>query len=211
MFVPRDEEPLRKRQRIARSCQQCRSRKVKCDQGLPCGSCRRSRDALSCNYRDHVPLRADRPEMDSGNRTAVTVSPSSEASTSHVRTETTGSPAYEKTVRELQERVRRLEDSQVNGRASRDIHAVDHMATTQEMSVEPITPRLRSTPAKVKLFGQSHWMHVAEKVRSEHLPQYYYSSFPCLPHFGPFLHSMSMPCLFRCTMDLYPSTYHSAT
>lgn len=45
-------EPPRKRQRRAKSCQQCRNRKVRCDQAQPCGPCRRSRDRLVCTYRD---------------------------------------------------------------------------------------------------------------------------------------------------------------
>lgn len=45
-------EPPRKRQRKAKSCEQCRNRKVRCDQTLPCGPCRRSREHLSCTYRD---------------------------------------------------------------------------------------------------------------------------------------------------------------
>lgn len=42
----------RKRQRMAKSCEQCRHRKVGCDQAHPCGPCRRSRDRLTCTYRD---------------------------------------------------------------------------------------------------------------------------------------------------------------
>lgn len=46
--------PPRKRQRKAKSCEQCRNRKIRCDQTVPCGPCRRSRDHLSCTYRDAV-------------------------------------------------------------------------------------------------------------------------------------------------------------
>lgn len=42
----------RKRRRTAKSCEQCRNRKVGCDQAHPCGPCRRSRDHLICTYRD---------------------------------------------------------------------------------------------------------------------------------------------------------------
>lgn len=42
----------RKRRRTAKSCEQCRHRKVGCDQAHPCGPCRRSRDHLICTYRD---------------------------------------------------------------------------------------------------------------------------------------------------------------
>lgn len=42
----------RKRRRAAKSCEQCRHRKIGCDQAHPCGPCRRSRDHLNCTYRD---------------------------------------------------------------------------------------------------------------------------------------------------------------
>lgn len=44
-------EPPRKKQRTAKSCEQCRHRKVRCDQRFPCGPCCRSRGRLSCAYR----------------------------------------------------------------------------------------------------------------------------------------------------------------
>ena len=40
----------KKRRRPAKSCEQCRSRKVKCDQEEPCGPCSRTRTALACVY-----------------------------------------------------------------------------------------------------------------------------------------------------------------
>ncbi|KAI3334662.1 fungal-specific transcription factor domain-containing protein [Ustulina deusta] len=49
----------RKRQRCrpAKSCENCRARKIKCDRGLPCRPCMRSRASLPCTYKsDHVPL-----------------------------------------------------------------------------------------------------------------------------------------------------------
>lgn len=49
-----DTSAPRKRRRTAKSCEQCRHRKVGCDQAHPCGPCRRSRDHLTCTYRDSV-------------------------------------------------------------------------------------------------------------------------------------------------------------
>lgn len=49
-----DSGPPNKRQRKAKSCEQCRNRKVRCDQELPCTPCRRSRDRLTCTYRDSM-------------------------------------------------------------------------------------------------------------------------------------------------------------
>ncbi|KAI1344448.1 hypothetical protein F5Y15DRAFT_366621 [Xylariaceae sp. FL0016] len=42
-----------KRRRQAKSCEPCRSRKIKCDRGLPCKSCRRSRAALASIRSSH--------------------------------------------------------------------------------------------------------------------------------------------------------------
>lgn len=157
MFAPRSEERPRKRQRKARSCEQCRNRKVKCDQELPCGPCRRSRDAIPCNYRDHDFLAANKPEVNnSSNADPVPTSSDTHANPGHPHACVLRLSAYDETVRKLQERVRRLENSQAR--------ETDHLTITTGLSVDPITPRLRSTAEKVKLFGQSHWMHAAEKV-----------------------------------------------
>lgn len=175
MSAPRYNEPARKRQRKTRSCEQCRNLKIKCDQELPaCGACRRSREPLSCNYRDSDRLKdAAMAEMYPGGSNEGTVSTSSYTSIArHGHPEPPqGLPAYDETVRKLQERVHRLEVSlvsQVNSRSPRDVRDINWSSITQGLSVDPIIPRLQSTPAKEKLFGQSHWMHVAEKVRKVH-------------------------------------------
>ncbi|PWY94079.1 C6 zinc finger domain protein [Aspergillus sclerotioniger CBS 115572] len=45
-----DFEP-RKRRRPAKSCEQCRQRKIRCDRNVPCGPCTRARSSLGCSYR----------------------------------------------------------------------------------------------------------------------------------------------------------------
>ncbi|KAK8063998.1 hypothetical protein PG996_008650 [Apiospora saccharicola] len=40
----------RARRRSPKSCEQCRKRKLRCDRGLPCRPCKRSRGALQCFY-----------------------------------------------------------------------------------------------------------------------------------------------------------------
>ena len=42
----------KKRRRPAKSCEQCRSRKVKCDLEEPCGPCTRARAGLACVYSE---------------------------------------------------------------------------------------------------------------------------------------------------------------
>ncbi|KAL4738619.1 hypothetical protein BDV11DRAFT_131445 [Aspergillus similis] len=49
------EHGSRKRRRPARSCEQCRQRKVRCDRNVPCGPCTRARSVLHCSYRDKSP------------------------------------------------------------------------------------------------------------------------------------------------------------
>lgn len=36
-------------------------------------------------------------------------------------------------------------------------------STSSSTSIPPVTPRLRNVPEKTKLFGQTHWLHTAEK------------------------------------------------
>ncbi|KAK8035264.1 hypothetical protein PG993_010259 [Apiospora rasikravindrae] len=50
--VPEIVEPSarRTRRRSPKSCEQCRKRKLRCDRGLPCRPCKRSRGALQCSY-----------------------------------------------------------------------------------------------------------------------------------------------------------------
>ncbi|PLB49026.1 hypothetical protein P170DRAFT_464581 [Aspergillus steynii IBT 23096] len=46
------DDDRRKRRRLAKSCEQCRQRKVRCDRNAPCGPCTRARASLSCSYRN---------------------------------------------------------------------------------------------------------------------------------------------------------------
>ncbi|KAL6713043.1 hypothetical protein ACLMJK_009439 [Lecanora helva] len=63
----------KKRRRPAKSCEQCRSRKVKCDLEQPCGPCTRTRAGVACVYSEatvrtsptpHAPLSARNTESD---------------------------------------------------------------------------------------------------------------------------------------------------
>ena len=46
--------PPRKRRRPPKSCDPCRSRKVRCDRKFPCGQCERARTSLQCFYAPAV-------------------------------------------------------------------------------------------------------------------------------------------------------------
>ena len=41
----------RKRRRPAKSCESCRRRKIRCDQEVPCGPCRRARGSVECSFK----------------------------------------------------------------------------------------------------------------------------------------------------------------
>ncbi|KAI3318998.1 hypothetical protein HD806DRAFT_525894 [Xylariaceae sp. AK1471] len=51
-----------RRRRPTKSCEPCRARKVKCDRGLPCKPCLRSRASLLCTYKsEHLPTSSRSP------------------------------------------------------------------------------------------------------------------------------------------------------
>ncbi|KAI9934610.1 hypothetical protein AWENTII_005878 [Aspergillus wentii] len=69
--MPAEDGP-RKRRRPAKSCEQCRQRKVRCDRNIPCAPCTRSRTGPRCSYRDASPS----PQLEqpaSGNHCPVQV------------------------------------------------------------------------------------------------------------------------------------------
>jgi hypothetical protein len=48
----------KKQMRATQACEQCRSRKQKCDEGNPCSFCKESN--LQCRYRDTPPAKTDK-------------------------------------------------------------------------------------------------------------------------------------------------------
>lgn len=151
MASPADDmEPVRKRQRKAKSCEQCRTRKVRCDMTSPCGPCQRSRHHLSCTYRDitHPPPSGPPPIPPPPPGPQVAPKPHQEGPPRFLP------PPPDPKVQQLEHRVRRLEDQAA---------AATHVIGVQQ-NTTPVASRLRITPDKVKWFGPSHWVHTAEKV-----------------------------------------------
>ncbi|RAK75828.1 uncharacterized protein BO72DRAFT_432533 [Aspergillus fijiensis CBS 313.89] len=111
-----DSEP-RKRHRPAKSCEQCRQRKVRCDRNVPCGPCRRSRSSVDCSYREN--LRSPSPvAIEQTSLHATQLSASTAGPANHVLQETqppinTQDPPansqHGSSVRQLQDRLQRLE------------------------------------------------------------------------------------------------------
>ncbi|PYI25422.1 hypothetical protein BP00DRAFT_499488 [Aspergillus indologenus CBS 114.80] len=77
-----DSEP-RKRRRPAKSCEQCRQRKVRCDRNVPCGPCRRSRSSVDCSYRENLrspsPVAIEQAPLHATQHSTSTMSPANHA------------------------------------------------------------------------------------------------------------------------------------
>ncbi|PYI18000.1 hypothetical protein BO99DRAFT_403898 [Aspergillus violaceofuscus CBS 115571] len=77
-----DSEP-RKRRRPAKSCEQCRQRKVRCDRNVPCGPCRRSRSSVDCSYRENLrspsPVTIEQAPLHATQHSTSTMSPANHA------------------------------------------------------------------------------------------------------------------------------------
>ncbi|KAK7429221.1 hypothetical protein QQZ08_004231 [Neonectria magnoliae] len=157
--------PKRRRRRPARSCEQCRRRKIRCSQGQPCAGCVRARAPMQCTYRDgsfgNTPSNAR--EAESTSRTESEVSQASGRAVSRGLA-----------VGYLREHVAITEPPAQQNRdglavpereilpSSRVQHA-SPLVLSSSSSIPPVTPRLRNVPEKTKLFGQTHWLHTAEK------------------------------------------------
>lgn len=153
----------RRRRRPARSCEQCRRRKIRCSLGQPCNGCVRARVPMQCSYRDGSPVEAA-PET-------RTLAP---AETRAVRDEVITTPQNQtNTTGYPRDHVSRLSRPDENNTSmfSRENHVSQIVSSPQisiptpsSTSIPPFTPRLRHVPEKTKLFGQTHWLHTAEKV-----------------------------------------------
>ncbi|KAF5652942.1 C6 transcription factor [Fusarium sp. NRRL 25303] len=153
--------PKRRRRRPARSCEQCRRRKIRCSLGQPCNGCVRARAPMQCSYRDGSPVVATR---------------SSEvfSSVPAERTESQGPDTATQRSREAHHRspVNRPPQPENSDRTVSDSHSYlpktipapqTPTPAQSSTSIPPFTPRLRHVPEKTKLFGQTHWLHTAEK------------------------------------------------
>lgn len=173
----------RKRRRTAKSCEQCRHRKIGCDQAHPCGPCRRSRDQLTCTYRDlattapasiqpgpdHLEnvtsgMKTGRERAHPQQTTLATGGLATATQNGHRQTNSQCSDPIraDDMIQRLEERVQRLEAKARNAHGG-----VDGRASPSYLSADSTTvPLLRFTKAKVKVFSQSHWVHTAKKVCS---------------------------------------------
>ncbi|KAF4970741.1 hypothetical protein FSARC_2298 [Fusarium sarcochroum] len=163
----------RRRRRPARSCEQCRRRKIRCSLGRPCNGCVRARAPMQCSYRDGSPV-------ESASEVAG-VRPLAPVETQTQREEVAAVPERQRNA-DIQSdiahyprdqisqppRTRTIDNSVPNrnreGLVSEPGPLPQSSASTPiSTSIHPFTPRLRHVPDKTKLFGQTHWLHTAEK------------------------------------------------
>jgi hypothetical protein len=203
-----DLDTPRKRRRPAQSCEQCRRRKIRCDQNMPCGSCVRARASLQCSYRpdslETLDISTD-GGLASESAPGSVLTPDSSTVSAPMGT-TMPQPQYnvdtamqqrrqgdsitaqhEKTIHDLRHHVQQLEAQLASLRQSNQLSTPSDITAGQRAQPQPkdrvsgepsqspqasdtcipaTLPRLRNAPDKTKLFGQSHWVHTAEKVRN---------------------------------------------
>ncbi|KAF4471601.1 C6 transcription factor [Fusarium albosuccineum] len=163
--------PKRRRRRPARSCEQCRRRKIRCNMGQPCNGCVRARAPMQCSYRDGSPgdtalgpsknrelAPADaRPEREEGEVAASqrTTAPRRDSVGVYPRGQMLHQPPNNGDNVPLQDQGSSLSNLVPSSQPL--------SSTSSSTCIPPLTPRLRHVPEKTKLFGQTHWLHTAEK------------------------------------------------
>jgi Fungal Zn(2)-Cys(6) binuclear cluster domain len=180
--------PPRKRRRPALSCEQCRSRKIKCDRTYPCAQCVQSKTA-SCSYSPdtirslhHVNYTASLPtqsSLDLPNRprdvpTGISAYSSStgllpnaisnsEATLPTPWTSPSATANDEDTPdhKTLIYRIERIEKELTSSNSGSQAY----FSTYESYEPDFRGKGLRGTVSKTRFFGPSHWMHSYGVVR----------------------------------------------
>lgn len=152
----------KKRRRPAKSCEQCRARKVKCDQRYPCGQCTRARADLSCVYAPEANRNRFRPAINTPEANQSLRGEGSEA-------ENVG--LLHKRISRLEATVAEFSNSTKTSAAfdslGTRINQVEQILSTTDrlgpqralgVGFKETKPTLRVTPGKTKLFAQNHWV-----------------------------------------------------
>ncbi|KAI0148645.1 hypothetical protein GGR57DRAFT_475064 [Xylariaceae sp. FL1272] len=183
----------RQRRRPTTSCEPCRSRKVKCDRGLPCRPCRRSRASLQCNYKSdqtpgsaRSPYQCLSPRIDAEpdvNEPINTPERPHDKHPYHLLNQ--GHQLEDERSESLSHRIRALEETQGHdelestGSASKfqklearikkleqklaGQAALSNPTDKHELKVVLPRPHLRAEHEKTRLFGKNHWIHSLEQ------------------------------------------------
>ncbi|KAI0862246.1 hypothetical protein F4860DRAFT_121214 [Xylaria cubensis] len=172
----------RKRRRPAKSCEPCRSRKIKCDRGLPCRPCMRSRASLLCTYKpDHMPVSpGSQPDATEGAGVIFSPPRTSGDALGTIEPLCDIPEIHEPTTSSLSHRVSALEQLlQNSGCDSRQTNSLKNLEARlskieqrigtslsepmpldkSELRIKLPRPHLRPEHEKTRLFGKTHWVH----------------------------------------------------
>ncbi|KAK3679527.1 hypothetical protein LTR78_001088 [Recurvomyces mirabilis] len=179
----------KKRRRPAKSCEQCRQRKVKCDLEEPCGPCGKARTSLFCTYSSEFSRKPSEVEAQLDNATASGRSESfaGVARPSHFRTPSTtpkdGKPGVTSSAGRT--RATHLESQRpalhkdharpgvsiglpwetdgsqgLRGDSSRNVRH-----DRSSLTIDAPLPCLRVTSDKTRIFNQTHWSQTAAQFK----------------------------------------------
>ncbi|KAE8148977.1 hypothetical protein BDV25DRAFT_157162 [Aspergillus avenaceus] len=168
--------PPRKRRRPAKSCEQCRRRKIRCDLQMPCRACKQARETLDCTYRELTP-----PIQPESHTVQNNLDGGSPFRSEHLLQDIPQSFHGSENVRSVQEDPLDATTSETDRRDGIIQHLSDRLRKAEQQLSElsrapqpapmdtgliaPATvPRLRSTADKTRMFGPSHWIHTAQQI-----------------------------------------------
>lgn len=162
-----------RRRRTANSCEGCRRRKIRCDQKLPCAACVRAKGAMMCVYRDGTPLntasdvssRTSNVQDDSPSSGVQASTPSTAATQANLSDAESNPTKHNEGSLPRQPSLREslTRNSPVSGGS-----AAAEGQSSGSLSIPVPIPRLRQSAEKTRMFGQSHWVHLADKVACSH-------------------------------------------
>ena len=161
--------PHVRRRRAANSCEACRRRKVRCDQKLPCAACVRAKVSMTCVYRDRAPSQVISDEDsqtshlpdDSPSSGVQLGTPGTTVSQSH---QSDGDLAAKRTHNEPLPGQPSLRRSLLQGGLTTPKATTSRELSQAAIPIPTPAPRLRHVADKTKMFGESHWVHLADKV-----------------------------------------------
>ncbi|KAI1427676.1 fungal-specific transcription factor domain-containing protein [Xylaria sp. FL1777] len=132
----------RHRCRPAKSCEPCRARKIKCDRGLPCRPCMRSRASLLCTYKsDHSDQSGSQPQN----------SPRLDPILDDDTLPSTPEKPQKARLSRIEQHIRNTKSSELRS------------PDKSELRIKLPHPHLRAEHEKTRLFGKTHWVHSLEQ------------------------------------------------
>jgi hypothetical protein len=185
----------RKRRRPALSCNECRRRKVKCDQKVPCTPCTKSKTAV-CKYdpdatpkgkiyspsfnttskilpkhaRENVTVRNSNSQAIAptaiGTLLPNIISQETIATSKHSSNNSTiGEAPPGQSVQELNDRIRQLEKMVTSMINTKNVQSSEN---DFDCPNNYIVPQLKGSTHKSRFFTTSHWMNTKKEVSSSH-------------------------------------------